>query len=431
MLLYNRPGPLASVLQNYLEEASFMYNTRCRWLTDFQMSWEDLDRYELRMTPHLDGLALGGWDAANYLKDTLSQDEDGDPGDVFVTSCVFPRLDLVEPMEWLMDAVCANSPHMTAIVEGLKLTNLKRINPWLDTFFSHEHPSVRFLGVEVAGFHRLKEYEQQLAKLKHDEDPRVAIQSVKVLSDMGTAPLKEELTTFLESNNPEIAEEATELHLIFGGQAALEECRKRCKSSELEVRKRLVKFLAIAGTVNDTELITEVLHSEPDIKNECLLALGLSGNPSCVNQLIDHLNDVSEWDVFVSAFQALRVCTGQDYLPEFDEDEAEPQVLEFYQRQWKDWWGQAKGLWRNGTKMRRGRLLSPEALAQDLVWPGNSSRRLTHLEARIRFDCPIEYQPDQPYATQSRQAQLFTNWAKEVTAKFSEGIGYYHQQLLS
>ena len=43
---YTRPSPILNILVEHIEEAAFMYNCRCRALTDAERSWEDLFAYE-------------------------------------------------------------------------------------------------------------------------------------------------------------------------------------------------------------------------------------------------------------------------------------------------------------------------------------------------------------------------------------------------
>ena len=102
---YSRSAPIKDILEEHIEEAAFMYNCRLRAFVDPERSWEDLKNYEKRMFPHLQGLALGGLDSARLLRDKLTLDEDGDPGETFVAAVVYPMLDLIEPMQWLIETI--------------------------------------------------------------------------------------------------------------------------------------------------------------------------------------------------------------------------------------------------------------------------------------------------------------------------------------
>ena len=49
----------------HLEEAAYLYETRCHWLIDADVSWLDLEENDTRIEAHLD--ALSYW-AASRIK---------------------------------------------------------------------------------------------------------------------------------------------------------------------------------------------------------------------------------------------------------------------------------------------------------------------------------------------------------------------------
>jgi hypothetical protein len=71
----------ASVYEAHLDEASFMYEQRLRYLDDPTLTFEDVAALEARLEAHLDGLTLGGSQARQLCMRALAP---GDPGSAYV-----------------------------------------------------------------------------------------------------------------------------------------------------------------------------------------------------------------------------------------------------------------------------------------------------------------------------------------------------------
>ena len=428
---YIRPAPIKDILEEHIDEAAYLYNCRRRVQVDPERSWVDLKDYEKRMFPHLHGLALGGFDSAKLLKDKLSLDEDGDPGETFVASIVFPTLDLIEPMQWLTEAIGQKPAHLQAIIDGLKFSRGPDLDGWLEYFIGHENPAVRAVGAEVIGYRRLTSLKEKIILLQADPDPNISMAAIYSLIGMGVGPTKDMFVPFLNITESSLFLKAIELLLTIGDQEAVSICRERSKTSEPIINQKLVFYLSISGTIDDVQIINEVMQKQPAIKKTCLLALGLCGNAESIDLLISHLDKIDDLEAFTAAYQGLRLMTGMDYLPQFDPDEVGPEEILKYQGLWKDWWNQNQNKFSREFKWRRGERLSPAVLHKDLLWPGNPCRDLTFVEMVIRYGCPVNFQYDQFYDVQAQQLQKLKRWADKENSKFKPGLSYYHSRPLN
>lgn len=427
---YTRPAPLKDILEEHTEEAAFMYNCRIRTFIDPERSWEDLRNYEIRMLPHLHSLALGGFHSAKILKEKLILKEDGDPGETFVATTVYPMLDLIEPMQWLIDAIAQKLPHLMAIIDGLKFTNGKDIEGWLNYFLEHENPAVRSVGAEVSGYSRLTILKDKLSALTEDTDRNVSMSAIYSLASMGIMPEKNMLTSFLNNHDPALTLKAVELLLRMGSYEAVAFCRQK-SASVSEFNREVVYFLSIAGNLQDSNNIIEIMNKQPVITKECLLALGLCGNVESMDMLIAHLDNIDNPETFAAAYQGLRLITGADYLPQFDPEEVTPKEILGYQDSWKDWWDQNRKNFPKEFKWRRGEKISPSVLYKDLLWTGNPCRNITYLEMVIRYNCPVDFQYDQFYTVQVQQLQRLRQWAEKEDSRLQHGLPYYHGKPLN
>lgn len=428
---YIKPSPIEDILEEHSEEAAFMYESRCRCFVDPELSWEDLRDYEHRMISHLHGLALGGFSTSKLLKDKLTLDEDEEPGEAFVAAIVYTMLEWIEPMQWLIDALGQNPPHSHAIVDGLKFSTAPDLEGWLEYFLQHEDPTVRAVGATVIGYRRENSLKEKLFSFRDDPDQQVSMAAIYSLAEMGMMPDENALVPFLNSTDPANVVAAVELFLRMGASEAVNLCREKCTTSIPEINQKLVFYLAISGTNDDIQIINKLIIEQPSNKRDCLLALGLCGNPNSVDVLIDYLGSVDDYDLFTAAYQGLRLITGIDYLPQFDPDEVEPNQIIEYQNLWKNWWNSNQNNFVSNLKWRRGQMISPTGLYNELLRSGNPCRHMTYLEMVIRYRCTVDFQFDQTYDIQVKQLHGLNGWVKQQNNLFKQGISYYNGKQLA
>ena len=244
---------------------------------------------------------------------------------------------------------CQKPPHLRAILDGLRFTNGRNIEGWLEYFIEHENPEVRAVGAEVIGYRGLTNFKEKIILLQTDPDPHASLAAMYSLIGLGISPTKERLVPFLNIPDSSLSLKAIELLLTIGDPEAVSICRGRIKkTSETVINQGLVFYLSISGTIDDVKIINEVMQKQPAIKKSCLLALGLCGNIGSVNLLIAHLDKIDDIDAFTAAYQGLRLMTGMDHLPQFDPDEVGPEEVLKYQALWMSWWDQNHNNFLNG-----------------------------------------------------------------------------------
>lgn len=422
---YTRPAPITDILEEHIEEAAFMYECRYRSFADPELSWQDLLNYEQRMLPHLEALTLGGFNSAKLLKDKLTLDEDEEPGETFVAAYINTTFKLIEPMQWLIDALEQQPPHFKAIVDGLKYSKSEDLDGWLEYFIEHKNPVVRSVGAEVIGYRGLHSLKDNIMQLLNDPDPYVSIAAIYSLFNMSVMPDKYTLETYLGEDDPSVVLKAIELLLRLGESEIIKTCREKCASSEPEIIRKLIFYLAIAGGLNDVEIINDLIQRQPMVKKECLLALGMTGHAGTLDLLTDHLDNIDDWDTYTAAFQGLRFITGMDFIPQFDPDDAKPEEVAEYKTIWSQWLEKNKNKFSEGLKWRRGEKITLEVLHKDLNWIGNPCRDMSYLEMVLRYDCPEDFQYDHFYGVQKRQIENLGNWVNQNGNMFQPGKLYF------
>jgi HEAT repeat protein len=426
MRSYAAPDPLVDVLEEYLEEAAYLFRARTQCLSDPALSWQDLPAREVRLAAQLDGLVVGGRASAQLLKDVLVQDEDGDPGEMFAAAAVIPSLGLVEPLEWLRDAIAAAPPLGGALIEGLRFSTSPELVPWLFDFVKHESAAVRAAGAELLGARGVESAIGVLSELAGDPEPRAAVAAQIALARLGRPPVRERLLAAIGAKDLDVAYRAAAELLAQGEARAIDRVRARCASGSAEERRRLLPLLAVAGAARDVVLFRHTLRDEPDLADVALFALGVCGSPEGIADLIEFVGRPEDAAAFAAAHQALRTLSGLDALPGFDRDQATPERVQAYQELWRGWWNEARAGFAPDLRWRRGAPLWPPVLAEDLTRAGNPRRDLSYLELQLRYACPVPFDPWGPYAAQAAQLTQIRDWAARAGASFEPGRTYVY-----
>src|ERR1700685_1058565 len=79
---------LIELYEEYLEEASFLYEQRLSLLQNPEISWKKIGEFEERFEAHIDGLVVGGDLGIEVCK---RRAEDGDFGELHAALRVFCR----------------------------------------------------------------------------------------------------------------------------------------------------------------------------------------------------------------------------------------------------------------------------------------------------------------------------------------------------
>ena len=425
MRTYNRPAPIADILLEYLEEAAFLYGVRRRWLSHSRQSWEDLWQTDRRLQRYLHGLALGGRATADLLKEKLTLDEEGDAGEAFTATAVIPHLNLVEPMQWVTNAIAGNPPHLPAMIDGLAYANTPLLDPWIEDYLTHPTPSVRAAAAHVIGLSKPSNKRQGLQTLLADPaDPTVLLAALSHADEAARLVHHSQLKIMLKADDPALSRLAAHCLISIGDQDIVGWMRERLLQGGAPAVREWSLLLAVTGTMKDSELYAGFIRQWPD-EPMPLLALGLIGNASTVDLLIEALSRAGSIKGFQAANDALQTITGMDQWPDFDWEEAEPETIAAYTDKWKTWWGGKRREMSPQVKWRRGLPIAPPVLAQDVLRPGNPHRHASYQELRGRYRCPVELSFHEGESAQLAQLAALSDWGKTTASQFRPGESYW------
>src|SRR5260370_5715159 len=109
---------LVELYEEYLEEASFLYEQRLTLLHNPEVTWKKIGEFEERLEAHIDGLVVGDKLALEVC--TRHADE-GDYGELYTATCVFCRQDQRDSVLAIFDQLDpADTKKTSAVAAALK-----------------------------------------------------------------------------------------------------------------------------------------------------------------------------------------------------------------------------------------------------------------------------------------------------------------------
>ncbi len=440
---------LSELFQEYLEEASFLYEQRLSLLDDSEISWQDLEDFEARFEPHIDGLVVGEASALDICRQRF---EDGDFGELHAAMRVFCRQNRWDLVEKSMDALDYDDEEKVKAVSDALSQEFP--DPWLPKMRAmldeQRNGRVR-IAAHVLGFRRLSAGPDLIRILERDRSESLStiIWALGRLREAGAgAGLFQVLTHGPESIKPAVA-----LSLLRMGEArVLKECIDRLLTEDWPILP-----LGLGGGQAEAEILMSACSRRPC--PDAMMALALLGDVSGTEILIDALADPNLAD---AASMALNLLTGaklyqERFTPEkIDEEELFEEEIEKLKRGeplfavgeepgfittapardsavWSSWWKENRSHFQQGVRYRNGLPYSPEQLVRNLESSQSPRlvRQLAYEELVIRYGVDLPFETDMTVAQQKDSISSFRAWRQSNHSHFYDGKWYFAGRIMT
>jgi uncharacterized protein (TIGR02270 family) len=439
---------LVELYREYLEEASFLYEQRLTLFDDPEITWLEIEDFEDRFEPHIDGLVVGG-DLA--LAVCSEQAEGGDFGELHAAVRVFCR----QRREDLLDQVLAgldveDDEKVQAVIDALEH---ELPDEWQNKFIAMlSDPSqgqVR-IAANVLGYRRISAGEELIHALADESSPALPslIWAIGRIREKAAGPGLLGCMT----NGDEAIRPAAALALIRSGEPqAVRECAYRVVSEDWPLLP-----LALSGPESIARTLLG-LGSDRSGPEWCL-ALGLLGAVAAVEPLLSLLPDEALGEY---AVMGLNLITGADlyetaFIPEeIDEDELFEEELEKVRKgealyppgeapgttitalsrepsAWQAWWRGNQKRFQPGIRYRGGRPCSPACLVDSLASERSPRliRQLAYEELVIRYNIDHPFESDMRVADQKQTLRRYDRWNEAHARTFQDGRWYFNGNIL-
>lgn len=435
----------------HLEEASFLYEQRLSLLDDPEITWLDIEDFEERFEAHIDGLVVGEELALEVCR---QQALEGDFGELHAAIRVFCRQKQNDLLTEILNKVDTDDPDVLKAISNALNDELPP--GWQKAFVKLLQKKENYLTPIVAkliGYRRIPAGEALLSCLEkaNPENPIDFIWSLGRLKESKAAPVL--FNTFLHHEDPFICREAALALLRTGDQKAVSYCREVVDSQDWAFLS-----LALGGGQKIVSVVDDQLR-QGNINTNSLLAIGLLGDISCINILLENLSN----PVFAeSAALALNLVTGADiyedvFIPEeIDEDELFEEELEKLKKgealyspgeepgstlnrlsqnpdSWQNWWQQNSSRFNKGVRYRNGKPCSPACLLENMQSERSPRiiRQYACEEFVIRYGVDFPFETEMSVRQQKKVLDKYKNWIENNNHHYQPGKYYFASHQIS
>ncbi len=435
---------------DHLSEASFLYEQRLGLFDDPELTWQDLEDFEQRFEPHIDGL-VGGGDLA--LEVCKQQALEGDFGELHAAMRVFcrqNRLDLA--LEALEQIDPEDKEKLQAACDALKY---ELPEAWQNDFIwllRDGNPKIVPILAEVLGSLRIPAGKELLQTLQQS-GAETAATSILALGRLREPNARTALFERLQHDNEAVRSVAALALLRLGETQTSNYCLQFARSQNWPLLP-----LGLSGGRSVAPFLLDIANAgKPSA--DCLIALGLLGELSAIETLLGHLNNA---ELAETAARALHLITGAElyeevFIPEeIDEDALFEEELEKLKRgeplhppgeepgatitrlsqkpeAWRKWWSANKSRYDARIRYRNGKPYSPACLLENLESEKSPRlvRQLAYEELIIRYGIDFPFETDMLVAQQKQALAKCAEWIKVNGSRFREGKWYFAGQLLA
>jgi hypothetical protein len=216
--------------------------------------------------------------------------------------------------------------------------------------------------------------------------------------------------------------------------------------------------LGLGGNHSAVSILREIA-SNGKPHPDCLTALGLLGDISAVDTLLEQLANT---ELAEPASRALNLITGAElyekvFIPEkIDEDTLFDAELEKLKRgeplyppgeepgvtitrlsqksdDWRQWWAENQPRFDPQIRYRNGKPYSPAALLENLESEKSPRqvRQLAYEELVIRYGADFPFETDMFVIRQKQALAKYAKWIQAHDSRFREGRWYFAGQLMA
>ena len=440
---------LIELYEEYLEEASFLYEQRRTLFHNPEITWKKIGDFEERLEGHIDGLVVGDQLAIEVCKRRVAQ---GDFGELFAATSVFCRQDKRELVLSLLDELDPGDAEKScALADALKYELPKAWLPDLLLLLDRGDPKLAPVLARALGYQRIECGPQLLNAMK-----RCAASTLPdiawALGRIRYEPAKHSLLDHLTSEEEAVRSVTSVALARMGEQRAIDYWLEQAASQSWAIPP-----LGIAGGRTALTLLTE-LATKPGRK-DCLTALGLLGDPVNIPLFISCLEDPKAADAAATSLQAITGAAPKEsvFIPdEVDEDElfesereqlkeGKPPTrgdgkpfgstvtrLSQNPNDWNSWWKENCSRFTPGVPHCNGGPLSSTRLIEMLGAASTPHLLRQYLadELVTRYDHDSGFETDSPVIRQISTLADAAAWSISSRSRFQDGLWYFagHRQ---
>ena len=370
------PQIIEHIVNQYAEEASFLWLYRDQALGQPHYELKELAGLDNRVEAHIDGLRVAGDAGWEMCKNELAWNE---AGEIFAASVLALESGIDERYNLVVDAASQELELVRGFVSAMGWLPIEKAKTYSEKLIAAESNMLRRMGIAGAAVHRMDPGPALLAAVQ-DEDPILRARALQAVGELGKKDLAYALLPYLNDDDADCRYHAAWSGALLGVpesvgvlQRIVEDAVNPHAEWVARVVPRCMNVEATAGWLKDVQ-------TNPDLLRYVLIGMGASGNPAYISHLIDYMaiDDVArvagesfsmitgidlaydglerDWP---EGFEAGPTEDPKDEDVEMDADEdlpwPEPTLI-------ADWWANNQGAYQGGRRYLLGQPITSESV---------------------------------------------------------------------
>jgi uncharacterized protein (TIGR02270 family) len=300
-------APIPVVVQQHVEAAVALRNTRDFLVSAPHVKLHQLRRLDDRLAAHLDGLAVAGEYGSRLAAASLASPG---PGETFTASVrVIEDRDAVglERLLALVDALPDGQPGLISAFGWVSASSLRGITRAL-----LESPDAlrRQVGLAACAMHQVDPGASAVAAL-NDSDAALRARALHVIADRGQVDLLPACMNALADEDDRCAYEAARAAVLLGDRRAAVAALHRIASTSGPWRSRALGLALKLHAPAEAHAVLKALAQDPASVRLLIQGIGVAGDPYYVPWLIQQMQDLKLTRL---AGESFSLITGLDLI---------------------------------------------------------------------------------------------------------------------
>lgn len=273
---------ISDIIDQYAEEAAFLWFLRDRAVSEPHYDLSDLADLDSRVEAHIDGLRLAGDPGWMTCERVLALEE---PGEVFAAGVLAFESDDLKRIETVLSKAATERNLQRALVSALGWIDFDRIAHLAQKLITANYPFLKYLGIAAFAVHR-QDPGVLLEQNIHHADPALRARALKAVAELGRIELCQPIRDHFQDGDAKCQFYAAWAAALAGDPHAISVLTTivhsptlyACRACDMVVRK-----MAPASVLN----WLEQLFAQPERSRMAILGYGALGDPVIVPWLIE------------------------------------------------------------------------------------------------------------------------------------------------
>jgi uncharacterized protein (TIGR02270 family) len=282
------PNPAAAfrdVYEQYVEEASFLWQMRSIAVDQPHYTRQDLARLENRLQAQLNGLMSAPDMAWEVCEQAL---ELGGPGEVFAATYIAVKTHVQERIQLAVEAGLSTPEAFPGLVSVFGWLPQELSYPWIERFLNSKDLQHKYLAIAICSIRRENPGEFLNRIFQRDDcrqHPALLGRAVRIVGELGRQDLRDQLHEFSDSDDPDTQFWVHWSSILLGDSSAAMNMQDFVFQPGPH-QKRAIDIVFRSLPISDAREWISRMAELPEQQRQIVQAVGILGDPHAIDWLI-------------------------------------------------------------------------------------------------------------------------------------------------